>query len=96
MTISDIHAAVPKDLYCKSTWKASLYILRDVSFALFLYKAVTIVDTLIYPMARDNDITSVLKAQALRYTFWLLYWWWQGIVLAGWWCLGNLTLTFGG
>lgn len=90
MTLSEVHAAVPKELYRKSTWKASLYILRGVSFALLFYKAATFIDALVYPTTRGSGPMYTLAAQLLRCTLWLVYWWWQGVILAGWWCLGDV------
>lgn len=85
-TLAEIHASIPKHLYEKSTVKALYYVARDVFFAVLTYKIGTYID----PFSRyllDQEFAP-LTVQLVKWSLWTTYWWWQGVILAGWWCLG--------
>ncbi|KAK7683611.1 hypothetical protein QCA50_013449 [Cerrena zonata] len=87
ITISEIHAAVPQHLFEKSTSRALYYVLRDVLFSVAFYQAATHID----PVARMLASHGIRRfaVHTLRWSMWCLYWWWESITLAGWWCLGH-------
>jgi len=93
--LSEIHAAIPKVLWKKSTIKGLYYVLRSVVWAVVFYHY-----TLSIPKATAFfellEINSWL-IRAAKLLMWLLYWWWQGIAFASLWCLGHeaghLTLS---
>ncbi|KAK0193106.1 hypothetical protein F5146DRAFT_1042950 [Armillaria mellea] len=74
ITIAQLHAAVPPHLFRKSTTKGLAYVLQDILCAYFLYCLTPYIP---------------LAPAVLRFPLWVVYWWCQGIVLAGWWCLAH-------
>ncbi|TCD62129.1 hypothetical protein EIP91_007304 [Steccherinum ochraceum] len=88
VTLKQIHDAVPKHLLKKNAFLSSSYIVRDVGMcaALFLFAAhiPTISQTLanVIRVPADNE-------WLVRASLWLSYWWWQGIVFAGFFCIAH-------
>ncbi|KAI0795567.1 delta-12 fatty acid desaturase [Abortiporus biennis] len=88
LKISEVHAAIPQHLFRKSIVKALYYVFRDVFFVALFFKT-----------AIEFDSASLLfknyfglgkwSLRAISVGFWLCYWWWQGIAMAGFWCLGH-------
>ncbi|KAK0478475.1 fatty acid desaturase-domain-containing protein [Armillaria novae-zelandiae] len=83
VTLKEIHDAVPKHLLKGNPVLATLYVLRDVSFTLLLFKLAS----------RIGDIEAYISSPALavlaRAFLWPAYWWVQGLVWAGIFCLGH-------
>lgn len=84
VTLPELRASIPKHLYEKSTTKAALYISRDVFFAVLFYILAGYIQPLCAYLAYPPVATAII-----RWSLWVAYWYWQGIVLAGWWCLGH-------
>ncbi|KAF9003035.1 delta-12 fatty acid desaturase [Cyathus striatus] len=88
VTISEVHSVIPKDLYRKSTIKGLGYTARDISFAFAVYKLGRCIDpfnhTLTDVYGFSSGTTTVVK-----WLLWGLYWYWQGVILAGWWCIAH-------
>jgi len=91
VTLSQLHAAVPKHLYEKSTSKALHYVARDVFFAVLFYRVGTFIDPVCRQLAWRFHLSSAVVL-LIKWALWSAYWWWQGVVLAGWWCLGVFLL----
>jgi hypothetical protein len=87
VTLAQLHAAVPKHLYQKSTLKGLYYFARDVSCAVLTYAIATRIDPFCHYLAWNY--VNPLTANFAKWTLWVIYWWWQGIILAGAWCLGR-------
>ncbi|KAK0506111.1 fatty acid desaturase-domain-containing protein [Armillaria luteobubalina] len=83
VTLKEIHDAVPKHLLKGNPVLATLYVLRDISFTLLLFKLAS----------RIPDVEACIPSPALgvlvRSSLWLAYWWVQGLVWAGIFCLGH-------
>ncbi|KAI0080452.1 hypothetical protein K474DRAFT_1637709 [Panus rudis PR-1116 ss-1] len=88
ITISEVHAAVPQHLFRKSTSTALLYVVRDVFFAVIFYHAATYIDPFVYMLIRAYGFNWHV-ALTIKWSLWSVYWWWESVVLAGWWCLGH-------
>lgn len=88
VTLSEVHAAIPKRLYEKNTLKAIGYVLRDILCAVAVYKLGWVIDpfsrTLVESFGLSSNIGTFVKWFA-----WALYWYCQGIILAGWWCMAH-------
>lgn len=86
ITVAELHAAVPPELFRKSTFWGLFYVSRAVLSAYVLYLATPYI-SLAAPYVGTTGVWSL----------WASYWWTQGLVLGGWWCLaheaghGNLT-----
>ncbi|KAF8192985.1 fatty acid desaturase-domain-containing protein [Pholiota molesta] len=88
VSLKEIHDAVPKHLLKKNEPRAALYIVRDIVFTLFLYKFATSIT----PWAATDFggyVTGNPQKTAVKTALWLSYWWVQGMVNAGIFCLGH-------
>lgn len=68
--------------------KATLYVLRDIIFTFFLYRFAYCIT----PWAASDFsgyITSRWQKAILKSSLWIFYWWFQGMVGAGIFCLGK-------
>ena len=92
ITLQEIHNAVPKHLYEKSTLKAIYYTARDIFFAVVFYKLSFYIQPLTDYVAANGVYGvqfSPLALTALKWSLWASYWFWESVALAGWWCLGH-------
>ncbi|KAF7308817.1 Delta-12 fatty acid desaturase [Mycena kentingensis (nom. inval.)] len=83
-TLAQVRAAVPKHLFKKNTTKGMLYVARDVLCAVLVYKLAWGIDSCSYTLRAWP-----LLAGLVRWSLWLCYWWCEGIILAGWWCMAH-------
>ncbi|KAL0945988.1 hypothetical protein HGRIS_012266 [Hohenbuehelia grisea] len=88
VTLAEIHAAVPKDLWKKSTAKGLYYVCRDIFFAVLTYKLGVFIDPFVQMLVMNHGLP-IIAAKLVKAALWLTYWHWQGVILAGWWCLGH-------
>ncbi|THH17323.1 hypothetical protein EW146_g3466 [Bondarzewia mesenterica] len=85
VTLKQIHDAVPKHLLQRSNVKAALYVLRDIILAAIFLVLATKIDT----------VTSIIipgggwSNRLLKAGLWGVYWWFQGLVGGGIFCLGH-------
>lgn len=67
--------------------KAALYVVRDIAFTSLLYKFASSIT----PLAVNDFggyVTEGWQKTALKASMWGFYWWVQGLVFAGIFCLG--------
>ncbi|KAJ7595178.1 delta-12 fatty acid desaturase [Mycena floridula] len=88
VTLSEIHSAIPKELHEKNTFKASLYVFRSIACAFILYRLAWFIDSFVQWLSQTDNLPST-AVNGLKWSLWTFYWYWQGVVLAGWWCLGH-------
>ncbi|KAF8653567.1 hypothetical protein AX16_003877 [Volvariella volvacea WC 439] len=98
VTLQEIHSAIPKHLHEKNTLKALGYVARDVICAVIVYKLgwrieplsqrliTTLSNSSHFPLS--PTATHILQP-LIKWCLWALYWHWQGIILAGWWCMAH-------
>ncbi|EPQ57061.1 delta-12 fatty acid desaturase protein [Gloeophyllum trabeum ATCC 11539] len=88
ISLAEVHAAIPPHLREISTLKGLYYLSRDILFGLLFYRA-----ALYIPIAANYASASLGLGQpfglALRATLWVCYWFWQGVLFAGFWCLAH-------
>lgn len=85
VTFKEIHDAVPKHLLRRRPLTSTLYILRDLSISLLLYKFASLI-----PGTEFGGYVSVgWKRSLLKSGMWGAYWWLQGLMNAGIFCLGH-------
>ncbi len=77
-----------RELHEKNTFKALGYVFRDVICAVVIYKLGGMIDTLAEYLIADCGLSSRV-VPLVKWGLWSLYWFWQGIILAGWWCLAH-------
>ncbi|CAK5267632.1 unnamed protein product [Mycena citricolor] len=88
VTLAQVRAAVPKHLYQRNTLKGCLYVLRDVSIAVAIFRFGWAIDARIIPFLWHLGVPWTV-ACATKWLLWTCYWYAQGIVLAGWWCIAH-------
>jgi len=88
VTLKEIHDAVPKHLLRKDPVKAAYYVVRDITFTVLLYKFAYSIT----PLAASDFggyITNEWQKSLVKGAMWVFYWWFQGLVGAGIFCLGH-------
>ncbi|KAH6892814.1 delta-12 fatty acid desaturase protein [Coprinopsis sp. MPI-PUGE-AT-0042] len=88
VTLSDLHSVVPKHLWKKSTLKGLSYVARDVACAVAVYKLGWKIEPSV-AFAVNHLGVPLYLGLLLRWALWGLYWHFQGVILAGWWCLAH-------
>jgi fatty acid desaturase len=88
VTLSELHSIVPKHLWRKSTFKGLSYVARDVVCAVLVYKLGWKIEPLVAYTISHFGVPHYLGL-LLKWTLWGLYWHFQGVILAGWWCLAH-------
>ncbi|KAF8880016.1 fatty acid desaturase-domain-containing protein [Infundibulicybe gibba] len=88
VTLKQIHDAVPKHLLQCNSYRAALYVLRDITFTLLLFKVASSI-TPWYDSDFGGYIPWGWAKTIARSALWLAYWWFQGLVWAGIFCLGH-------
>ncbi|KAG6887661.1 hypothetical protein C0995_013686 [Termitomyces sp. Mi166 len=88
VTLQEVHSVVPKHLHQKNTFKALLYVIRDVTCAVVVYKLGWLIDPTAKSLVQDHGAPQVVGT-IVKWGLWALYWHWQGVILAGWWCMAH-------
>ncbi|KZT01329.1 uncharacterized protein LAESUDRAFT_745453 [Laetiporus sulphureus 93-53] len=88
ITIKDVHAAVPKHLFQRSTSKAVFYVVRHLSIAVALFVFATKIDSIVHHVAASYELPS-RAVTALSYAMWSFYWLWESVTFTGVWTLGH-------
>ena len=88
VTTAEIHAAIPRHLFQRSAIKSFSYVIRDVAAAYALYRFALLIDPSVLALSVHFNLGSTLTS-AMRWGAWSFYWCWQGVVLAGWWCMAH-------
>ncbi|KZV76590.1 delta-12 fatty acid desaturase protein [Peniophora sp. CONT] len=92
-TLKDIHSAVPKELLRKQPLRATAYVIRDVTFSLAFFVLATRISStaqLAAVWTGSEWLRSVAKV-----ALWGAYWWFQGLLWAGIFCLGECFILAG-
>ncbi len=87
VSIKDVHAAVPRHLFERSTAKGLFYVGRTVALSVLFYKFATRIDHFSWATAAAFGLGPAGRS-LVSWTFWILYWFWQSVALAGFWTLG--------
>ena len=88
VTLSEIRSVIPKALHEKNTLKALGYLLRDVLCAVVVYKLGWMIDPFSRSLVEGFRLAPVVGT-FVNWFSWALYWYCQGIILAGWWCMAH-------
>ncbi|KAI0826081.1 delta-12 fatty acid desaturase [Irpex lacteus] len=87
ITLSQIHAAIPRHLFNKSTFVALQYVFRTIGLSIAFYLITTCLDRSL----NTHGFTSgaALSSIAVRCVLWPAYWFFQSLTFAGFWCLSH-------
>ena len=79
---------MPKHLYERNTFKALLYVFRDIFCAVVVYRFGWMIDPFSKALVENYGLSSH-AGTIVKWALWALYWHTQGVILAGWWCLAH-------
>ncbi|KAF9003416.1 fatty acid desaturase-domain-containing protein [Cyathus striatus] len=88
VTLKEVRDAVPKHLFKCNPVKGALYVFRDVFFAIALFKFASCISTWT-DSGYGGYVMSDWGRSLIKSFLWLAYWWFQGLVFAGIFCLGH-------
>ncbi|OSX63288.1 hypothetical protein POSPLADRAFT_1168809 [Postia placenta MAD-698-R-SB12] len=90
ITLKEIHEAVPKHLLRKNPWLSAYYCVRDIvcCVAIF-YVGFHIEDILKSDFGGLVPLTALWQVYLARTGLWLLYWWFQGLSFASFFCIAH-------
>ncbi|KAI0926530.1 hypothetical protein AcW1_002505 [Taiwanofungus camphoratus] len=88
LAIKDVHAAVPRHLFERSTMKSLYYVGRHVAITAAFYLYATRIDFMVLKATAVFDLGN-RAISILSFSLWALYWFWQGISFTGLWTLGH-------
>ncbi|KAF5313871.1 hypothetical protein D9619_013113 [Psilocybe cf. subviscida] len=88
VTLQEVHAVIPKHLHKRNTLKALAYAARDIICAVVVYKLGWMIDGFAQSLVADYGLSTTVGS-AVKWSLWALYWHWQGVILAGWWCMAH-------
>ena len=89
ITIKEIHDAIPKNILRRQQALSAYYILKDIALALSFYKAATYIPVASQYLSRSLQLNEWIVA-SMTWSLWSVYWWFQGLVWAGIFCLGMI------
>jgi hypothetical protein len=88
LTLKQVHDAVPKHLFKRSSITSLYYVFRHLAFSYAFYKLATQIGPFVAFLS-EHRILGPLGQTVVKVALWSLYWFWQGIAMAGMWCLGT-------
>ncbi|KAI0635236.1 fatty acid desaturase-domain-containing protein [Trametes polyzona] len=90
VSLKELHDAVPKHLLQKDPLRSTGYVLRDVFFcALFFGFGASIERLVSSSFGGYVPLAAPWQATLARSTLWAVYWWWQGIAFASFFCIAH-------
>ncbi|KAH8108807.1 fatty acid desaturase-domain-containing protein [Phellopilus nigrolimitatus] len=87
-SMSEIRGAIPAHLFKRDTFRATTYLLRDITLTGILWWAATWIDPFFIQLSVSNRILEGVSAFG-RIVCWMTYWWFQGLVFTGIWTIGH-------
>ncbi|KAF8911392.1 fatty acid desaturase-domain-containing protein [Mucidula mucida] len=87
--LKDLHDAVPKHLFERSTLRSLLYIAKHLAITYAFYFFATRIDFMSTVIVPGTSPFALITRKLLHNFLWLMYWGWQGFAFAGIWCLGH-------
>ncbi|KAF8638486.1 hypothetical protein AX17_002174 [Amanita inopinata Kibby_2008] len=87
-SIKEIKDAIPQRLFIRDTRKGLLYLARDLCMAAFAWKAAMRAESFCTSQVIRQTWTPFV-AELARWTMWLVYWWFQGLIFTGIWVIGH-------
>ncbi|KIY43723.1 hypothetical protein FISHEDRAFT_53632 [Fistulina hepatica ATCC 64428] len=89
VSIRDLHRAVPRHLFLRSTATSLLYIVRHIFVTILLHLVASRAHTLLELFPQSHFVAFFARNILTHVVMWLTFWGWQGMAFAGIWCLGH-------
>ncbi|KAI0088311.1 delta-12 fatty acid desaturase [Irpex rosettiformis] len=87
ISLSQIHAAVPRHLFNKSTFVALQYVFRTISLAIAFYLITAFLDSPLHRLRLTGG--HELLSAVVQCVLWPAYWLFQSLTFAGFWCISH-------
>ncbi|PFH48438.1 hypothetical protein AMATHDRAFT_65423 [Amanita thiersii Skay4041] len=87
-SIKEIREAIPPRLFVRDTRRGLLQLARDLVMAAITWKGAMVGEAFFQSEAVRQAWTP-LGAEAARWSMWLAYWWFQGLIFTGVWVIGH-------
>ncbi|KDN50697.1 hypothetical protein RSAG8_01195, partial [Rhizoctonia solani AG-8 WAC10335] len=87
-SMKEIRDAIPARLFVRNAARSTIYLARDLILAAALWKAASLID----PYFNHLGEAGILRrsfSEGFRWTAWMAYWWFQGLVFTGLWVIGH-------
>ncbi|KAJ7045130.1 hypothetical protein C8F04DRAFT_941104 [Mycena alexandri] len=87
-SLKEIRSAIPPRLFVRDTPRALLYLTRDCFVAATFWTLATRIE----PVASSAYVQHLLTprgAELLKWSAWMVYWWFQGLTFTGLWVIGH-------
>ncbi|CDO70622.1 hypothetical protein BN946_scf184748.g20 [Trametes cinnabarina] len=90
ITLKQLHEAVPKHLLRKDPIRSTGYVLRDVFFCVLFFAFGASIERLVTTsFGGFIPLSTSWQISLARTTLWMIYWWWQGIAFASFFCIAH-------
>ncbi|CDO78053.1 hypothetical protein BN946_scf184616.g2 [Trametes cinnabarina] len=86
--LREIRAAIPDRLFVRDTRRGLAWLSLDLLMAACCWEAALFIDPTFSSRVAVQRL-SPLGAEMARWTCWLLYWWFQGLIFTGIWVIGH-------
>ncbi|OSC96493.1 linoleoyl phosphatidylcholine delta-12 acetylenase [Trametes coccinea BRFM310] len=86
--LQDIRAAIPDHLFVRDTRRGLAWLALDLFMAACCWKAALLIDPMFTSRLAVQRL-SLAGAEIARWSCWLLYWWFQGLIFTGIWVIGH-------
>ncbi|KAF7440171.1 hypothetical protein PC9H_000515 [Pleurotus ostreatus] len=87
-SLKEIRAAIPPHLFARDTTRGLLYFTRDLLMAAIAWSLASYIDPYFKGVAVRQLLTP-FGAEIARWSAWLVYWWFQGLIFTGIWVIGH-------
>ncbi|KAJ7784936.1 fatty acid desaturase-domain-containing protein [Mycena maculata] len=87
-SLKEIRGAIPPHLFQRHTGRGLLYLARDFLIAGTFWALATRID----PVSSSDHVQHLLTprgAQVMKWSAWIVYWWFQGLAFTGLWVIGH-------
>ncbi|KAF7316801.1 Delta-12 fatty acid desaturase protein [Mycena chlorophos] len=88
ISIGELRAALPKEVFQRSTALGLYYYARDIVSIYIAYRLGAAIDPFAQGIISSYGLEG-FYAFAFRWALWATYWHWQGVILAGFWQLAH-------
>lgn len=88
LSLKDLHNAIPRHLFERSTLKSSFYVVTHILLTALLHVSAKRIPTTLEQLAATSNHPVIVQC-LLKPAIWMFFWGWQGMFFAGIWCLGH-------
>ncbi|KAL4251337.1 Fatty acid desaturase [Abortiporus biennis] len=88
ISIKDVHAAVPRRLFERNTWKGLLCFSRQLAMTAIFFLFATRIDNVVRSLGTRYALGAPVR-DLVSWALWIVYWFWQSVSFTGLWTFGH-------